>query len=59
MRMKSMSSALVMGLGVVSMTIVRPLCGQEPPTPTAVEPLRFHHVHLNSLDPVKAAEYFP
>ena len=38
------------------MTIGLPICGQEGP---AVEPLRFHHVHLNSTDPVKAAEYYP
>jgi hypothetical protein len=26
---------------------------------TAVEPLHFHHVHLNSVDPKAAAEYYP
>ena len=25
----------------------------------AVEPLRFHHVHLNSVDPAAAAAYYP
>jgi len=42
------------------MAILRPVCGQERPViQTAVEPLRFHHVHLNSVDPVRAAEYYP
>jgi catechol 2,3-dioxygenase-like lactoylglutathione lyase family enzyme len=26
---------------------------------TAIEPMHFHHVHLNSLDPKAAAEYYP
>src|SRR5712691_72314 len=26
---------------------------------SAVEPLHFHHVHLNSVDPKAAAEYYP
>ena len=30
---------------------------QEPPA--KVEPLHFHHVHLNSTDPAKAAAYYP
>jgi hypothetical protein len=25
----------------------------------AVEPLHFHHVHLNSVNPAAAAEYYP
>jgi hypothetical protein len=32
--------------------------GQDRPAP-AVEPLHFHHVHLNSMDPKAAAEYYP
>src|SRR5215469_10309477 len=56
--MKNMTSALVVTL--VSMAILRPVSGQERPViQTAVEPLRFHHVHLNSVDPAKAAEYYP
>src|SRR5437762_4309607 len=27
--------------------------------PSTVEPLHFHHVHLNSMDPKAAAEYYP
>src|SRR5262245_65049824 len=27
--------------------------------PPAVEPLHFHHVHLNSVNPPAAAEYYP
>jgi hypothetical protein len=58
--MKNITSALVMVVAVVSMMIVRPVRGQErPAVQTTVEPLRFHHVHLNSVDPVKAAEYYP
>src|SRR5471030_2397309 len=30
---------------------------QEPPA--KVEPLHFHHVHLNSTDPAAAAAYYP
>jgi len=26
---------------------------------TGVEPLRFHHIHLNSTDPKAAAAYYP
>jgi len=60
LRMKNITSALVMVVAVVSMMIVRPVRGQErPAVQTTVEPLRFHHVHLNSVDPVKAAEYYP
>jgi len=55
----NMSSAFVTVV-VVSMAIVRPASGQERPAlQTSVEPLRFHHVHLNSVDPAKAAEYYP
>jgi hypothetical protein len=32
--------------------------GQDRPAPT-VEPLHFHHVHLNSLNPAAAAAYYP
>jgi hypothetical protein len=26
---------------------------------TSIEPLRFHHVHLNSVDPAAATAYYP
>ena len=28
-------------------------------TPATIEPLHFHHVHLNSVDPAAAAAYYP
>ena len=33
--------------------------GQAPAAAPAVEPLKFHHVHLNSVDPEAAAAYYP
>src|SRR6185295_12832881 len=33
------------------------LAAQSPPA--AVEPLHFHHIHLNSTDPKAAAAYYP
>ena len=58
--MKSMLSALVMAAAIVSMPALRPVCGQERlGGQTTVERLRFHHVHVNSVDPAKAAEYYP
>ena len=32
---------------------------QEAAATSTVEPLHFHHVHLNSMDPKAAAEYYP
>jgi hypothetical protein len=56
----NMSSPFVMVAAVVSVAIVRPASGQErPAVQTVVEQMRFHHVHLNSVDPAKAAEYYP
>ena len=56
--MKNLKSALVVAL--VSMVILLPVRGQERPViQTALEPVRFHHVDLNSVDPVRAAEYDP
>ena len=58
--MKSMLSALVMAAAIVSMPALRLVCGQERlGGQTTVERLRFHHVHVNSVDPAKAAEYYP
>jgi len=54
--MNTIRSPFLTIAAAVTMTIVLPIWGQEGP---AVEPLRFHHVHLNSTDPVKAAEYYP
>ena len=44
-------------LMIVSMTMYRPVHGQE--RPATVEPMHFHHVHLNSVDPTAAAAYYP
>jgi hypothetical protein len=33
--------------------------GQGQGAPVAIEPLHFHHVHLNSVDPEAAAAYYP
>ena len=56
----NMSSPFVMVAAVVSMAVVRPASGQErPAVQTVVEQLRFHHLHLNSVDPARAAEYYP
>ena len=57
--MKHITTALLTVVAALPMAMVRPVCGQEQPaTQTAVEPLRFHHVHLNSVDPAKAAAYY-
>jgi catechol 2,3-dioxygenase-like lactoylglutathione lyase family enzyme len=37
-------------------TASRPLPAQ---APTAIAPMHFHHVHLNSVDPTAAAAYYP
>ena len=53
-RLASVVVALVAGPGL--MLVARmPLQAQAP----AFEPLRFHHVHLNSVDPDAAAAYYP
>jgi len=44
-------------LAVVSLTTYRPVHGQE--GPATVEPMHFHHVHLNSVNPAAAAQYYP
>ncbi len=47
-------------LAVASRTTAPLAQAQAPAAPAAtVEKLHFHHVHLNSVDPVKAAEYYP
>ena len=56
--MKPIVRAVVL-VGVVAVaarTAIVPALAQAPAT---VEPLRFHHVHLNSTNPEKAAEYYP
>jgi hypothetical protein len=43
--------------GAVSSIGSRPALAQG--APTTVEPLHFHHVHLNAVNPTAAAEYYP
>lgn len=47
--------ALVAAILAGSWTIHRAAQAQAP----AVEPLHFHHVHLNSVDPAKSAAFYP
>src|SRR5512132_2578401 len=35
------------------------LAGHAQERPAGVEPMHFHHVHLNSVNPTTAAEYYP
>ncbi len=49
-------SAATAAVGL-SMTSSRPVRAQG--QPPKVEPLRVHHVHLNSVNPAAAAEYYP
>ena len=50
-------SALVAG-AAVAWSVPAPMQAQGQ-TPAAIEPLHFHHVHLNSVDPEAAAAYYP
>ena len=47
-------AALVAGVGLM-LSGAAPMQAQAP----TVEPLHFHHVHLNSVDPAAAAAYYP
>ena len=49
-------AALMAAVGLSAATY-GPALAQAPAA--AVEPLHFHHVHLNSMDPKAAAEYYP
>ena len=49
---------LMTGLGLAVLSIGLMARAQDRPAST-VEPLHFHHVHLNSVDPKAAAEYYP
>ena len=42
---------------VASIATYRPMLAQDRPAP--LEAMHFHHVHLNSVDPTAAAEYYP
>lgn len=50
--------ALVAALAAVAFTDDPRIAGQVSQG-SAVEPLHFHHVHLNSVDPAAAAAYYP
>src|SRR5262245_51379726 len=52
--------ALVLAMlapAVASIVMKQPAFAQAPAA--TIEPLHFHHVHLNSVDPKAAAEYYP
>ena len=49
--------AALITAGAVASTGYRPAHAQN--APAAVEPLHFHHVHLNAVNPTAAAEYYP
>jgi hypothetical protein len=42
---------------VASIVMKQPAFAQAPTS--TIEPLHFHHVHLNSVDPKAASEYYP
>jgi catechol 2,3-dioxygenase-like lactoylglutathione lyase family enzyme len=44
-------------LVAVSMVTLRPAHAQG--RPATIEPMHFHHVHLNAVNPAAAAEYYP
>jgi hypothetical protein len=48
-------AAGIVGLGLLAGSHLPPMHAQAP----AFEPLKFHHVHLNSVDPEAAAAYYP
>ena len=47
----------LLGVGVVVASTYRVTRAQA--QPAAIEKLQFHHVHLNSVNPTAAAEYYP
>ena len=47
--------SMVLWLAILTATY-RPVFAQ---APTAIAPMHFHHVHLNSVNPSAAAEYYP
>src|SRR5512132_3539464 len=46
-------TAVAVGLAVLGAS------AQDRPAAAAIEPIHFHHVHLNSVDPAAAAAYYP
>ncbi len=56
MRRISAAALVALVFAFVAARVTAPLAQGQP---AAVEPLRFHHVHLNSVDPKAAADYYP
>jgi len=54
--MRNRFASLILVLLAASIASSWPLFAQAPAT---VAPMHFHHVHLNSVDPKTAAEYYP
>src|SRR5690242_6201112 len=52
------ASALAAAIGIMG-GASRPMQAQAQGQAPAIEPLHFHHVHLNSVDPAAAAAYYP
>src|SRR5438552_17740820 len=61
--MKAMSTAALVAVMTaflgISVVVYPPAQAQEQAPPRTIEPLHFHHVHLNSVNPTAAAEYYP
>src|SRR5436190_5322843 len=53
--MRTFVIAALAGFALLVLTPRHPLLAQAP----SVEPLHFHHVHLNAVNPTTAAEYYP
>ncbi len=54
-RLSNLIRSIALLLAVLT-TASRPLLAQ---APTAIAPMHFHHVHLNSVNPAAAAAYYP
>jgi catechol 2,3-dioxygenase-like lactoylglutathione lyase family enzyme len=54
-RLSTLIRSIALLLAVLT-TASRPLLAQ---APTAIAPMHFHHVHLNSVNPAAAAAYYP
>jgi len=54
--MRNLFIGLIVVLGTLSIAACNPAFAQ---SPAPVAPMHFHHVHLNSVNPGAAAEYYP
>ena len=50
---------LVLVAPAVASIVMNQSASAQAPAAAAIEPLHFHHVHLNSVDPKAAADYYP